>query len=182
VWWERSPGPQVPEVLIEANANIVEKAESVWVIVVCRPVSPRLGDCPSFYRPRREQFTCVPHYFPTCGGMESSATELTAVLANPPPVGASWRVLCSYRSGFEGGSVVVGHPAVAVARFEGAVNGGPYEAQWRSWRRLVPTRPNSIGMSSHCPAWCGSGGDGRIGLTTTGMTDPAGLTSRRGPV
>jgi hypothetical protein len=42
-WWERRPGPQVPEVLIEANANIVEKAESVWVIAVRRPVSPAAG-------------------------------------------------------------------------------------------------------------------------------------------
>jgi hypothetical protein len=89
----------------------VEKAESVLVFAVRRPVPPRLGDCPSFYRPRREQFTCVPHYFPTCGGMASSATELTAVLANPPPAGASWCVLCPYRGGFEGGGVVVGRPA-----------------------------------------------------------------------
>jgi hypothetical protein len=51
--------------------------------------------------------------------------ELTAVLANPAPVEASWRVLCSYRSYFEGDSVVVGRPAVAVGRFEGAVNEGP---------------------------------------------------------
>jgi hypothetical protein len=65
----------------------VEKAEIVWVIVVPRPL--RLGGCPSFYRPRREQFTRVPHYFPTCGGMASSAMELTAVLANPAPVEAS---------------------------------------------------------------------------------------------
>jgi hypothetical protein len=50
--------------------------------------------------------------------------ELTAVLANPAPAEVSWRVLCSYRSGFEGGGVVVGHPATAVGRFEGAVNGG----------------------------------------------------------
>jgi hypothetical protein len=28
------------------------------------------------------------HYFPTCGGMASSAMELTAVLANPTPVEA----------------------------------------------------------------------------------------------
>jgi hypothetical protein len=105
--WERRPGLQVPEVLIEASANIVEKAKSVWLIAVRRPVSPRLGDCPSFYRLRREQFTCVPHYFPTCGGMASSVTELTAVLANPAPVEASWYVLCLYRSGFEGGGVVV---------------------------------------------------------------------------
>jgi hypothetical protein len=67
----------------------------------------------------------VPHYFPTCGGVASSATELTAVLANPAPVEASWRVLCSYRSGFGGGGVVVGRPAAATGRFEGAVNGGP---------------------------------------------------------
>jgi hypothetical protein len=42
-WWERRPGLQVPEVLIEASANIVGKAESVWVIVVRRPVSPAAG-------------------------------------------------------------------------------------------------------------------------------------------
>jgi hypothetical protein len=103
----------------------VEKAESVEVIAVRRPVSLRLGDCPSFYRPRREHFTCMLHHFPTCGGMASSATELTAVLANIAPVEASWRVLCSYRSEFKGGCVVVGRPATAAGRFEGVVNGGP---------------------------------------------------------
>jgi hypothetical protein len=41
----------------------------------------------------------------------SSATELTTVLANLAPVGASWRVLCLYRGGFEGGGVEVGCPA-----------------------------------------------------------------------
>jgi hypothetical protein len=59
-----------------------------------------------------------------CGGIASSATELTAVLANPAPVEVSWRVLCSYRSSFEGGGVVVGRPAAAAGRFKGAVNGG----------------------------------------------------------
>jgi hypothetical protein len=152
------------------------------VIAVRRPVSLRLGDYPSFYRPRREQFTCLPHYFPTCGGVASSSTKLTAVLANPAPVEASWRVLCLYRSRFEGGDVVVGRPAAAAGRLEGAVNGGAYAAQWRSWRCLVPVHSNNIGMSSQCPAWCGSGGDGRTGLTVTGKTAPAGLTSRLGPV
>jgi hypothetical protein len=66
------------------------------------------GGCPSFYRPRREQFTCMLHYFPTCGGMVNNAGELTAVRANPTPVEASRFVLCSYRSGFEGGGVAVG--------------------------------------------------------------------------
>jgi hypothetical protein len=74
---------------------------------------PRLGDWPSFYRPRREQITGVPHYSPTRGGVASSATELTTVLANLAPVGASWCVLCLYRSGFEGGGVEVGRPAAA---------------------------------------------------------------------
>jgi hypothetical protein len=73
----------------------------------------RLEDYPSFYRPRRQQFTGVPHYSPTCGGVACSATELTTVLANLAPVGASWHVLCSYRSGFEDGGVEVGCPAVA---------------------------------------------------------------------
>jgi hypothetical protein len=94
------------------------------VIAVRRPLSPWLGDYPSFYRPRREQFTCVSHYFPTCGGMASSAMELTAVLVNPASVEASWCVLCSYMSGFEGRSAAVGRPATVVGRFEGAIDGG----------------------------------------------------------
>jgi hypothetical protein len=40
-WQERRSGLQVPEVLIEASANIVVKAESVWVIIVRRP--PAVG-------------------------------------------------------------------------------------------------------------------------------------------
>jgi hypothetical protein len=43
----------------------------------------------------------------------SSAAELTTVLANLAPVGASWLVLCPYRGGFEGGGVEVGCPAAA---------------------------------------------------------------------
>jgi hypothetical protein len=83
--------------------------------------------------------------------MASSATELTTVLANPALVEASWCVLCSYRSGFEDGGVVVGRPAVAVARFEGVVNGSPYVAQWWSWRRLVPTYSDSVGDVATVP-------------------------------
>jgi hypothetical protein len=41
------------------------------------------------------------------------------------PTAASWCVLCSYRSGLEGGGVAVGRPAAVVGRFEGAVDGGP---------------------------------------------------------
>jgi hypothetical protein len=86
---------------------------------------PAAGGLPLLFRPRREQSTCVPHYFPTCGGVASSVTELTAVLVNPPPAGVSWCVLCSYRSDLEGGGVVVGCLTAVVGRFEGAVDGGP---------------------------------------------------------
>jgi hypothetical protein len=56
---ERKSGLRVLEVLTEASANIVGKAESMQMIAICHP--PWLGDCPSFYRPRREQFTSMPH-------------------------------------------------------------------------------------------------------------------------
>jgi hypothetical protein len=70
----------------------------------------------------------------TCGSMASSATELTAVLANPAPVEASWRVLCLYRIGFEGGGILVGCLAAVVGRFEGAFDGGPVRGtQWQPW-------------------------------------------------
>jgi hypothetical protein len=123
---ERRSGLQVLEVLIEASADIVVKAESVRVFAIRRPL--RLGDCPSFYRPRRGQFTGVPHCSPTCEGMARSAMELTTVLANLAPDGASWRVLCPYRGGFEGGGVEVGCPATARGpargcRQRGAVRG-----------------------------------------------------------
>jgi hypothetical protein len=91
----------------------------------------------------------VPHYFPTCGGVEISATELMAVLANPAPVEASWRVLCSYRSGFEGGGVVVSRPTTAASQFEGAVNGGGRTRH--SGDRgdvLSPCTPTATGMST----------------------------------
>jgi hypothetical protein len=70
---ERRPVLQVPEVLIEASANIVVKAESVQVSAVRRPL--RLGDCLSFYRPMRRQLTSVPHCLSTCIGMVYSVVE-----------------------------------------------------------------------------------------------------------
>jgi hypothetical protein len=149
----------------------------------CSSSSPlRLGDCLSFYRPRREQFTCMPHYSPTRGGVASSATELTVVLANPAPVGASWRVLFSYRSSFEGCGVVVGCPASA----HGPIRGCRQRrvcTQHSGGRGDVPSpcAPTASGTSLQCPAWRCSGGDGRTGLTATGKTAPAGLTSWRSP-
>jgi hypothetical protein len=88
--WERRLVLPVPEVLIEASANIGVKAEGVRVCAIRLCVRPlRLGDCPSFYRPRREQSAGVPHYPPTCEGMTCSVVELTTVPTNLAPVGAS---------------------------------------------------------------------------------------------
>jgi hypothetical protein len=136
-WRERRSGLLVLEVLIEASANIVVKAESVRVIAIRRP-SLRLGDCPSFYRPRREQFTGVPHYSPTCGGVASSAAELTTVLENLAPVGVSWRVLCSYRSDFEGSGVEAGRPAATH---------GPV----RGCRQRGSVRGTVVSVATSCP-------------------------------
>jgi hypothetical protein len=82
--------------------------------------------------------------------MASSATELTTVLANLAPVEASWRVLCPYRSDFEGSSVEVGiRPSMG--RLKGGVNAKSYEVQWRTWRRPVPMRFNSVGDVATVP-------------------------------
>jgi hypothetical protein len=58
----------------------------------------------------------MPHYLATCGGMEHSAAELTAVLANLAPITVSRRVLCLNRGDFEGGGVVVDRGASRRAR------------------------------------------------------------------
>jgi hypothetical protein len=42
--WERRLGLHVPDVSIEASANIVAKAESVYLIAICR--SPAAGGSP----------------------------------------------------------------------------------------------------------------------------------------
>jgi hypothetical protein len=143
----------------------------------------RLGDCPSFYRPRREQFIGVPHYAPTCGGMACSATELTIVPDES----------CSSRG-------VVARPVLVQEQLRGWwcrgwLSGRRPRASSRASSTEVRTRysgrhgdvpspcvPTASGMSSQCPAWRCSGGDGRTGLTAMGKTAPAGPTSRRSPL
>jgi hypothetical protein len=144
-WRERRSSLQVPKVLIEASANIAVKAESVRVIAIPRRSPLRLGDCPSFYRPRREQFTGVPHYSPTCGGMASSVAELTTVLVNLAPVGASWRVLCPHKSDIEGSGVEAGRPDAARRPVRGCRRRGSVRGTGLAWRRPVPVRSNNIG-------------------------------------
>jgi hypothetical protein len=86
----------------------------------------------------REQFTGVPHYSPTCGGMASSVTELTTVLAKLALVGVSWRVLCPYRSDFEGCGIEAGCPTTAR---------GPV----RGWRQREAIRGTVAVVATSCP-------------------------------
>jgi hypothetical protein len=116
--------------------------------------------------------------------MASSAVELTAVLANLVPVVVSRRVLCPHRSGFEGGGIVVGRPAAVAGRFEGAIDGGGGRTRHSGGCGdvLSPRTPTVSGMSSQHSAWRCSCRDDCTGLIAIGMTDPAILTSQRGPV
>jgi hypothetical protein len=92
------------------------------------------------------------HYFDTCNGMANSAVELTAVLANPAPVEASWCVLCLYRSGFEGCGVVVGLLAAVVGQLEGAVDGKPVRGTVAIVARSCPRT-----TQQHCDVATASG-------------------------
>jgi hypothetical protein len=169
----------VPEVLIEASANIVVKAESVRVFAIRRRVPLRLGDHPSFYRPRREQFTGVPHYSPTCGGMANSATELTTVLANLGVVARPLLVKERLRGWWCRGCLSGRRPR---AGSRGLSTGVRTRHSGRHGDVLSPCAPTASGMSSQYPTWRCSGGDGRTGLTVMEKTAPTGLTSRRDPV
>jgi hypothetical protein len=143
----------------------------------------RLGDCFSFYRPRREQFTCVPHYSPyvwrcgeQCHGVDDRPGESRSsrgVVARTVLV--QERLRGWWRRGWlsgrcpRAGSRV---PSTGV-RMRYSVGHGDV---------LSPCAPIASGMSSQYPAWRCSGEDGRTGLTATRKTAPAGLTSRRSPV
>jgi hypothetical protein len=55
---------------------------------------------------------------------------------------------------------------------EQAVDGDPYGVQWQTWRRPVPACPTALEWLQQCTAWHYRGGDGRTGLTATGMALP----------
>jgi hypothetical protein len=73
----------------------------------------RLGDCPSFYRPRGGSLQASHAVLATCDGVAYSAAKWTAVLANPASGGTSWHALYPSRSGFEGGCVGVARSVAA---------------------------------------------------------------------
>jgi hypothetical protein len=100
-WRERRPGLQVPDVLIEASANIMVKAESVRVIAIRLPPCG-WGIALPFIGQEGSSLQACRIVLATCEGMAYSATELTTVLVNLSLVGASWRVLFPYRSEIRG--------------------------------------------------------------------------------
>jgi hypothetical protein len=106
-----------------------------------------------------------------------------AVPANLASGGASWRVLCAPRSGFEGGGVVVSCSATARVRTRGWCRREALRG-YSSWRGGVPSPHASTtsGMAMQWSGWRRDGRDGRTGPMVTEVTAPVGLTSRRRPV
>jgi hypothetical protein len=181
-WRERRSSLQVPEVLIEASANIVAKAESVGVIAIRRPLvcgwgtaSPIIGQEGAFYM-RATLFSCMWRRGEQCHGVDDRPGESCSsrgVVVHPVLVQErlrGWRCRgCPAGRCPRAGSRV---PSTGVrTRHSGRHGGVP-----------SPCVPTASGVSSQCPAWRCSGGDRRTGLTATGKTAPAGLTSRRSPV
>jgi hypothetical protein len=178
---ERRPSLHVPEVFrIEVSANIVVKAKSVRVNAICHPLRP--GDCPSFYRLRRGQFTGMPHCFIyvwrhdiQCRGVDGRPGEscfwrdVMACHVSVQERLRGWR--CSGRS--------FGGRPHADSRVP--LTGG--RTRHNSERGDVPSSRASTAsrMVMQWPGWCCDGGDGRTGPTATEVTGPAGLTSRRSP-
>jgi hypothetical protein len=75
---ERKRGFQVPGVVVEdvmgeLESKCVVRSVSCCVAVLCCPL--RQGGSSSFYRPRRERFTCMPRYLATWGSVVRYAVE-----------------------------------------------------------------------------------------------------------
>jgi hypothetical protein len=128
----------------------------VNVVRLCvRPL--RLGDCPSFYRPRREQFTGVPHYSPQsysygvhCRRVDRPRESCSCwgVVAGPVPVQERlrgwWRRGCS-----------AGRCPRAVSRVP--LTGGRTKHSGGRGDVLSPCALTASGMSMQCPEWRYSG-------------------------
>jgi hypothetical protein len=142
----------------------------------------RLGDCPSFYRQRRRQFTGVPHCFMyvwrydvQCRGVDGRPGESRFwrdVMACPVPVQERHR-------GWRCRGLSFGGRLHADSRVP--LTGG--RRAHSSWRGCVlsPRTSTAPGMAMQCLGWCRDGGDDRTGPMAMEVTGPAGLMSRRSP-
>jgi hypothetical protein len=78
---ERKRGLQVPGEVAgdvgELESKCVERRVLLSLVVLLCPLSCSLrrGSSPSFYRPRRERITCMPHYSTTWGSVVRHAVE-----------------------------------------------------------------------------------------------------------
>jgi hypothetical protein len=181
-WRERRPSLQVPEVLIEASANIVVKAEGVRAIAIRRRAPCGWGITLSFIGQGRAICRCVALFSyvwrrgEQCHGVDDRPGESCSsrgVVARPVVVQERLRGWwCRGRlSGCRprAGSRV---PSTGVRTRHSGRHGDV----------LSPCAPTVSGMSSQCPAWRCSGGDGRTRLTASEKTALVGSTSYRSPV
>jgi hypothetical protein len=73
---ERKRGLQVPgEVAEDVVGELKSECAVCRMLSVVVPCPLRQGSSPSFYRPRRERITCMPHYPATWGSMVRRAVE-----------------------------------------------------------------------------------------------------------
>jgi hypothetical protein len=155
----------------------------VPVIAIRRPLPLRLGDCLSFFRPRRKQFTSVPHYFAyvwrhgvQCHGVDGHPGEsclwrgVMACLVRTQERLRGWQC-----SGFLFGDHPCEDSRVLLTR-------GHTRHSDRCGGVLSPHASTASGMAMQWPGWCLDDGDGRTGPMVTEATIPAGLSSRRRPV
>jgi hypothetical protein len=142
----------------------------------------RPGDCPSFYRPRRRQFTGVPHcssyvcwYGVQCCGVDGRPGESClwrGVMACPVSVQERLR-------GWQCRSRPFGRRLCADSRVQ--LTGGHTGHSSGRGGVLSPRAPTTPGMALQCPGWRRDDGDGRTGPMATEVTRLTGPTSRRGP-
>jgi hypothetical protein len=147
----------------------------------CYLSSPlRPGDCPSFFRLRRRQFTGVPHCFIyvwwrgiQCRGVDGCPGESRFrrdVMARPVSVQERLRE-------WRRGSPLFGRRPRADSR--GQLTRGRTEHNNGRDDVLSLHASTASGMALQCPGWRRGGGDGRTGLMVTEGTRP---TSRHGPL
>jgi hypothetical protein len=142
----------------------------------------RLGDCLSFYMPRRRQFTGVLQCFiyvwrhgVQCRGIDGRPGEscfrwdIMMCLVSVHERLRGWR--CRGRS-------FGGRPHID-SRVP--LTGGRTRHSSRRGDVLSPHTSTASGMAMQCPGWCLDGGDGRTGPMATEVTGSAVLTSRRSP-
>jgi hypothetical protein len=98
------------------KASVVCRVLLFLVVLPCRLCPLRRGSSSSFYRPRRERITCMPHYSATWGSVVCRAVEQAAALTVLAAIWPSWRILYPNSGSFEGRGAVDGRDVPRRAR------------------------------------------------------------------